>query len=76
MPLRQADRRKEEGPDRKRKREKKEEAADRWERSMGTESNSNVIETRCVDPYSTAREERQRKAEKSRKRGGVSANIS
>lgn len=38
---------------------------------MGTESNSNMIETRCVDPYSTAREEREREAEKSEERRGV-----
>lgn len=37
---------------------------------MGTESNSNMIETRCVDPYSTAREEREREAEKSEERSG------
>lgn len=30
---------------------------------MGTESNSSMMETRCVDPYSPVREER--KAEKS-----------
>lgn len=54
--LREPDRRETEGSDRKRKREKKEEVADRWERSMGNKRNSNVIETRCVDPYSTPRE--------------------
>lgn len=63
VPLRQPDRREKEGSDRKRKREKKEEAVDRWERSMGTKSNSNMIETRCVGPDSAAREEREREAE-------------
>lgn len=71
MPLRQADRREKEGSDRKRKRKKKEEVADWWERSMGTESSSNMIETRCVDPYSTGKEERKREAEKSEKRSGL-----
>lgn len=53
--VREPDRRETEGSDRKRKREKKEEVADRWERSMGNKRNSNMIETRCVDPYSTPR---------------------
>lgn len=35
---------------------------------MGTESNSNMMETRCVDPYSPVREERE--AEKSEERSG------
>lgn len=56
VPLREPDRWATEDWDRKRKREKKEEEADRWERSMGNKRNSNMIETRCVDPYSTPRE--------------------
>lgn len=35
---------------------------------MGTESNSNMIETRCVDHYSRAREERE--VEKREERSG------